>query len=150
MQAERTTVDMVAGTKSSGEPVFEEVLVDRLHGGVYRVVATPGLVLGIAADDVVRVTPEARYEIVKRGRNLAVHVYGDHDLVDEVTMDVWELGGSLDGRADNLTVYTMPVSAGLPQVERVFNDLVARHPDVEWYFGNVYDTKDGVTPLNWW
>ena len=141
---------MVAGTKSSGEPVFEQVLVDRLDDGAYRVVATPGLVLGIAADDVVRVTPEARYEIVERGGNLAVGVYGSHDLVDEVTKDVWELGGSLDGRADNFTVYTIPVAAGFPQVERVFNDLVARHPEVEWYFGNVYDTEDGVTPLNWW
>jgi hypothetical protein len=141
---------MVAGIKSSGEPVFEQVLVDRLDGGAYRVVATPGLVLGIAAGDVIRVTPEARYEIVERGCNLAVHVYGGHDLVDEVMKDVWELGGSLDGRADNLTVYTIPVSAGFPQVEQVFNDLVARHPDVEWYYGNVYDTEDGVTLLNWW
>jgi hypothetical protein len=148
--AERATVEMVAGINSSGEPVFEEVLVDRLDSGTYRVVATPGLVLGIAADDVVRITPDARYQIVERGGNLAVQVYGDHDLVDEVTKDVWELGGSLDGRADNLTVYTIPVSAGFLQVERVFKDLVARHPDVEWYFGNVYDTEDGVTPLNWW
>jgi hypothetical protein len=99
--AERTTVDIVAGINSSGDPVFEEVLVDRLDSGTYRVVATPGL------------------------------------------------GGSLDGRADNLTVYTIPVSAGFTQVERVFNDLLSRHTDVEWYFGNVYDA-DGVTPLNWW
>jgi hypothetical protein len=72
-----------------------------------------------------------------------VGLYGSHDFVDEVTKDVWELGGSLDGRADNFTVYTIPVAAGFPQVERVFNDLVARHPEVEWYFGNVYDTEDG-------
>jgi hypothetical protein len=23
-------------------------------------------------------------------------------------------------------------------------------PNCEWYYGNVYDLKDGVTPLNWW
>jgi Domain of unknown function (DUF4265) len=148
--AERTTVDLVAGHKSSGEPVFEQVLVDRLDDGTYRIIATPGLVLGIAADDVVRVTPDSQYELVERGRNLAVQVYGNHDLVDEVTKDVWELGGALDGRADNLTVYTIPVTAGFPKVEQVFNDLVGRHPEVEWYFGNVYDNVDGVTPLNWW
>jgi hypothetical protein len=107
-------------------------------------------VLGIAANDVVRITPGASYEIVERGRNLAVQVYGNHDAVDEVTKDVWELGGSLDGRADNLTVYTIPLTAGFAKVEQVFNDLVARHPDVEWYFGNVYDNEDGVTPLGWW
>ncbi len=21
---------------------------------------------------------------------------------------------------------------------------------VEWYYGNVYETHDGVTPMNWW
>ena len=78
-----------------------------------------------------------------------MQVYGSHDVVDEVTKDVWELGGSLDGRADNLTVYTIPVTAGFAQVEQVFNGLIDRHPDVEWYFGNVY-ADDGVTPLGWW
>ena len=150
MAAERTTVDLVAGRKASGEPVFEEVLVDRLDGDTYRIVATPGLVLGVAADDIVRVSPEAQFEVVERGRNLAVQVYGRHEDVDEITKDVWELGGALDGRADNLTVYTIPVTAGFPRVEAVFNALVARHPDVEWYFGNVYDPEDGVTPLDWW
>ena len=106
--------------------------------------------LGIAADDIVRVSPEAEFEVVERGRNLAVQVYGRHEDVDEITKDVWELGGALDGRADNLTVYTIPVTAGFPRVEAVFNELVARHPDVEWYFGNVYDPEDGVTPLDWW
>ena len=50
---------MVAGHKTSGEPVFEQVLVDLLDDGTYRIIATPGLVLGVAADDVVRVTPDA-------------------------------------------------------------------------------------------
>ena len=42
---------------------FEQVLVDPVADGIYRVVATPGLVLGIAAGDIIRVTPEAGYEI---------------------------------------------------------------------------------------
>jgi hypothetical protein len=27
---------------------------------------------------------------------------------------------------------------------------LARFPDSIWYYGNVYDPEDGVTPLNWW
>ena len=74
--------------------------------------------LGIAADDIVRVSPEAQFEVIERGRNLAVQVYGRHEDVDEITKDVWELGGALDGRADNLTVYTIPVTAGFPASRR--------------------------------
>ena len=149
MSRERDHVDLFAGHNSRGEPVLEEVHVDRLDDGTYRVVATPGLVLGIAAGDVLRVTADGRYEIVRRGGNLAVQVFGPPEVIEEVTKDVWALGGSLEGRTDKLTVFTVPVRAGFAAVERVFEDLVARHPEVEWYYGNVY-ADDGVTPLDWW
>jgi hypothetical protein len=35
-------------------------------------------------------------------------------------------------------------------IEFVFIEFVAAHPGTEWMFGNVYDPRDGVTPLNWW
>jgi hypothetical protein len=147
---ERTTVSLVAGHASSGRPVLEEVLVDRLDADVYRIVATPGLVLGVAAGDTIRVQPDTGFTLLERGRNLAIQVYGPHELADEVVTDVWALGGSLDGRAKGLTVFTIPVDATFPRVEAIFDGLAARHPEVEWYFGNVYDETDGVTPLNWW
>lgn len=49
----------------------------------------------------------------------------------------------MDGRARGLTVFTIPVSAGFACVEEIFNRLTKRHPEVEWYFGNVYDPVDG-------
>jgi hypothetical protein len=39
----RTTIEVVAGRKTSGDRVFEEVLVDDLGNDRYRIVATPGL-----------------------------------------------------------------------------------------------------------
>lgn len=48
-----------------------------------------------------------------------------------------------------LTVFSIPVSAGFAQVEAIFGRLRREHPEAAWYFGNVYDT-DGVTPLGWW
>jgi hypothetical protein len=63
---------------------------------------------------------------------------------------VIELRGWLDGKAAKELVYTIPVSAGFPAIEGLFSEVKAAYPDVEWYFGNVYDERDGVTPLNWW
>lgn len=148
MDAERTTVDLVAGTKSSGEPVYERVLVDALGHDEYRVVASPALVLGIASGDRIRVDG-GHFEVLDRGRNLVIQVYGPHDVVDEVVAEVWRLGGALDGRAKGVTAFTIPVRAGFAAVEAVFNALVDRHRSIEWYFGNVYDA-DGETPLGWW
>ena len=106
--------------------------------------------LGVAAGDAILLRDDGRFEVTTRGGNLAVQAYGDHRLADDVVADVWTLGGALDGRAPGATVFTIPVTAGFESVERVFNELIARHPDLEWYFGNVYDPRDGVTPLLWW
>lgn len=92
---------------------------------------------------------EGTFKVVARGQNLAIQVYGSHAVVDEVTDDVARMGGGLDGRAPGVTVFTIPVAAGFAAVETLFNRLVERHPEVEWYFGNAYD-PDGVTPLGWW
>jgi hypothetical protein len=43
-----------------------------------------------------------------------------------------------------------PVTAGFPAIETVMAKAKAIDPDCEWFYGNVYDLKDAVTPLNWW
>lgn len=60
------------------------------------------------------------------------------------------LGGALDGAIERGLMFTVPVSAGFRAGEAVHNVGVAEHPGWEWFFGNVYDPKDGVTPLDWW
>jgi len=140
-----------AGVKTSGEPVYEEVLVDGLGNRTYRLAASPGLVLGVAAGDVIELAPtdESTFRILERGGNLAVHVYTDRGTAG-LASEIAKLGGWLDGQVKNLTIFTVPVSAGFKEVERVLNDFARRERGTEWYFGNVYDPADGTTPLNWW
>ena len=94
------------------------------------------------------------YTIVLRGGNLSIQViYPRPETVTEVDRlaeELAALGGVVDGRARRETVFTVPVSAGFPAIERVMERFMARNPDVEWYYGNVFDPRDGVTPLNWW
>lgn len=148
----KCTIRLVAGKKSTGEPVFEQVLAEKLEpADTYRVVASPGLVLGIAAGDVLRVDLSAgEFQIVSRGGNICVQFYGPHALGDSVVDELRSLGARRDGRAPNLTVISVPATHGFDELEKVLNQAVARNPDAEWYYGNVYDAEDGVTPLNWW
>ena len=62
-----------------------------------------------------------------------------------------DLGGRLDGAAlaDRVFIFTLPVDATFPAIERIFNQFVHDHPGSEWLYANVYD-NDGVTPLEWW
>ncbi len=150
-QPQRQTLDLRAGVKTSGEPVYEEVLVDRLGNQTYRLAASPGLVLGVAAGDVIELEPAdvSKFRILERGGNLAVHVHTERETAG-LASEIAKLGGWLDGQVKNLTIFTVPVSAGFKEIERVFNDFARREGGTEWYYGNVYDPADGATPLNWW
>ena len=150
-QGERTTIELVAGRKTSGEPVLEELVVTCEGRERFRVEASPGLVLGLARGDLIEVDREKRsFVVLERGGNVAVHVYGAHHVADQVLEAVHALGGWLDGRAEHLMVFTVPVRVGFPMIESVFTDLAATDQRIEWYFGNVYDPADGMTPLRWW
>jgi hypothetical protein len=145
------TIAVVAGRKTSGEAVIEQVLVEPVDGSVYRIRATPALVLGCAAGDVVAWDRNNQtISIIARGGNLAVQVYGPDRAGESILDEVTAMGGGLDGKARNLTVYTIPATAGFPAVENMLNSLAAREPGIEWYFGNVDDPVDEVTPLDWW
>lgn len=148
----RRVLRLVAGKNSAGRKVVEEVLVDETGDPrVFRLAATPGLVLGVAAGDVLDVDVDAgTFEILSRGGNIAVQVFGPYGSVDAMVADISSLGGHMDDRSNGLTVFTVPVSAEFQSLEQILNAAVATCPQIEWYHGNTYSAEDGVTPLNWW
>jgi hypothetical protein len=131
---------------------MEEVLVEETDTpSIFRLVATPGLVLGVAAGDKIAVDVDAgSFVIISRGGNIAVQVFGPYDPVDSLAKEISALGGRMDGRSSGLTVFTIPASVGFEAVERILNAAIESCPELEWYYGNVYSLEDGVTPLNWW
>jgi Domain of unknown function (DUF4265) len=146
-------INLLAALSSSGTPVFEEVLVERCSVSKYKLLQSPGLVLGIAAGDIFEATGEGEFRVLERGQNLCVQIFCTRQLeaIEEVaTQKFAGLSGRLDGKASKELVYTIPVTAGFPAVEAVARELVTQFPEAEWYFGNVYDPADGSTPLNWW
>jgi hypothetical protein len=147
------TIQVRAGTSSSGETVYEELLVAERGPDTYELLASPGLVLGAAAGDTIRVGRGCSLEVVGRGGNLCVQLFrsqGVAEIEDFSTTAVAPMRGQLDGKSAGQLVYTIPVSTGFAAVEQALKRIVERFPDVEWYYGNVYDPSDGVTPLDWW
>ena len=149
------TIRLLAGRAGSGERVYEELPAAPLGDGLYRLLASPGLVLGVAKDDEVRLGVEhGDFTLVRRGRQLCVQVHIPRlpratldALVVHVTAD---LNGTLDGETEDQLVFSIPVDSGFDAVDATFNRFADHHPEVDWYYGNVYDSDDGVTPLNWW
>ena len=66
----------------------------------------------------------------------------------ELVPGVIALGGTLDGREQELSSFTIPLSAGIPLIEDLFNSWVDASDGATWSFGNAYE-EDGITPLPW-
>lgn len=147
------TINVRAGTSTSGAPVLEELRVEPCGDSTFRLLASPGLTLGLAAGDVINVDSLGSYQVVERGRNLCIQVFcrsGVEGVAREGVARFEPLGGRLDGKTSKELVFTVPVEAGFERVEAVLGALVGEFEGIEWFYGNVYDPVDGVTPLNWW
>ena len=136
-----------------GEGRLQPVPVRQLADDLFEVLFTPGFVDGIAAGDTIRVTDPSsgRFDVVRRGGNLAIKLFSDLELTPLLTWlqpRLEAMGGRLDGRLARAAAFTVPVSATFQAVEAVMADVVRSQPGLEWYFANVYD--DDGTPLNWW
>lgn len=147
------TVRIIAATSSDGRPAFEEVLVESLGASRYRIVKSPGLALNLAADDVFSLRPDGSYWVESRGGNVCIQMYAESitpEMEDGIISIMRDVHGRLDGKTVNVLVFTVPVSSKFPQIEAALSRVVSRFSNVEWYYGNVYDPDDGVTPLDWW
>jgi hypothetical protein len=148
------TVRLLATLKESGQPVFEEVPVEVLGSARYRLLASPGILDGLAAGDIFVVDPEsALYRVEEHGGNLCIQVwYPGLDLAGRVDAElvpgVVALGGTLDGREQELSSFTVPLSAGIPAIEELLNSWVDTADGATWSFANAFE-EDGITQLPW-
>lgn len=144
-------VALAAGVNSSGQAVHEQVPAERLADAKYRLLGTPGLAIGCAAGDVLSVSEEGGFEVVARGGNLSVLVYGQGlaEVCGALRRAFSALGGTVEAPDDfRFVVVTVPVAAGFANVERAVVAAINDAPGVQWFYGNVYDELD--QPLNWW
>jgi hypothetical protein len=158
MSGEREHVRLVVVGARTG--TNQPVEVESLETQEYRILRSPGLVEGIAAGDVIRVTnPQlGLFEVTKRGGNLAVKVASGRRLdVELARVSAWlgNLGGRLDGAIDSAAVWTVPLSAGLKdgscgfhRVHDAMRSALAESVEVDWWYGNVSD--DRGEEIRWW
>ncbi|WP_295803843.1 DUF4265 domain-containing protein [uncultured Microbulbifer sp.] len=149
-------IELFAGTNPDGEPVVERMQVRVNEDDSVQLVRSPAFIKGIASGDTIKVNREdpekPSFELVKRSGNLAVRVFcrGDSTkLSDQLTPQLEKLGGELDMESPRLLVYSIHVSCGFAEIEKILNSVCDGANSV-WYYGNVYDPVDGQTPLNWW
>ena len=139
----------------SGQRMGDEVLpAEPLRPGCFRLLASPGLVEGVAAGDELELAPAdpVGYRILGRGGQLCIWVRVPEPPPSQadprLSRAAAELGGYLDGGNTGLRILTVPVSAGFRRVEAELDAAIAELRGSSWAYGNVYDRED--RPLGWW
>lgn len=127
----------------------------RSGGDEFRLLKSPAFIRNLAAGDKICYPGNnaSGYDLVKRSGNLSIRVLrkeGIEEVASFLTPELELLDGVLDLQSSRLLVYTIHVSIGFQQIEDLLEGATSQFPGVVWYYGNVYDPTDGVTPLNWW
>ena len=138
--------------ESRGEPAYETIHVEALGGRRFRVEFTPRLAYGTAAGDEIELADDGTFAVVSRAGNVAVRVFSPQSLANDepslTTLVESTLDGHLDGNVGHGLAYTIPIQAGFPAIEQLFDEFVAATSGVVWEFGNIY-AADG-SPIGWW
>lgn len=159
-------IPLIAGYRPDGEGIVEQVAVTPVGDdgkptavdspkAQYRLLRSPAFVRGLASGDRIKfpANNEQGYELIKRSGNLCLRVLSKSNI-DEVlqvlTPEIELLDGILDVETPRLLVYSIHVSIGFQAIELLLDRISGQFAGTLWYYGNVYDPADGVTPLDWW
>ena len=155
-QEQLALLQLPAGLDSNGQKVLEKIEVYVMdQADHYELKKTPLLVRGLAKGDIISVNQQEpdQFKVVKHSGNLAIRVFRKADievLENNLTPQVEMHDGTLEIKTDRALSYSIHVNLGFAAIEELFDSVMAAYPDSVWYYGNVYDPADGVTPLNWW
>ncbi len=145
-------IKLFAGQSPDGQKVMESVPAENLGEGRYRLLQSPAFARDLARGDKIALAADGRPVLEQRSGNLCVRVISreglDH-LEQKLTSKLEKLGGALDINTSRILVYSIHVSCGFDDIEKILSEAMSGS-DATWLYGNVYDPADGETPLNWW
>jgi len=135
-------IRLLAGHAATGRPVFEVLPARQRDGGLVELIGSPGLVLGCAAGDVLRVDTDGEFEVLEQGKNLCIQAarLGDHVTPESfaaLQAAFAEVGGIAEAPQDlRFVVVTVARSVGLPTIAGIMNAWSADIDRIEWWVGN--------------
>jgi len=151
---ELQVISLHAGKRPDGQDVAEQIRVQLTDKKTYRLVQSPAFVPGLASGDEISFdAKDNSFELLTHSGNLAIRVFAKmhiDTIKDDLCAQLEKLGGELDFANDRMLIFSIHVSCGFTEIEKILNRRVGEHTQSAWFYGNVYDPKDGVTPLNWW
>lgn len=123
-----------------GRPVREVVPVQRLGDYSIKVAGSPGLVMGCAAGDVLRLEADGQFTVEQRGPYECVQAYADppfsQEAIDSLAEAFQGSGGFVEAPAHRtFLVLTVPTAVGRAIIAERLSAWGSQLGPMEWQFG---------------
>ncbi|GKT26893.1 DUF4265 domain-containing protein [Acidovorax sp. SUPP3334] len=146
MEDNFSIIKILAGHNKNG-PVHEELPAKQLDDGAYRLLASPGLVLGLAKNDLISLNQEGEARLLRHGGNFCIQIYLENpdqakiskaaEIIDS------KLSGTIDGTGGGVIAFSVPISNGFQKTNDTF-DQISSLLGSEYYYTNVYKNLGGI------
>ncbi|GKT02175.1 DUF4265 domain-containing protein [Acidovorax sp. SUPP3434] len=144
MEDNFSIIKILAGHNKNG-PVHEELPAMPLDDGSYRLLASPGLALGLAKNDLISLNEEGKARLLKHGGNFCIQIYLenlDEAKISRITELVHsKLAGSIDGTGGGALAFSIPISNGFEKTNDIF-DQVRSITESEYFYSNIYKNPE--------
>lgn len=123
-----------------GHVVWEAVPASFRSDGLVEVLGSPALVMGCVAGDVLRVEPDGRFRVVRRGPNLSIQAFRDPPFTSEaiqgLASEVEPLGGLVEAPGHGrFLVATIPATVSKAALESIVDRWATANGDPYWQYG---------------
>ncbi|MDC0762891.1 DUF4265 domain-containing protein [Brevibacillus sp. AG] len=140
MEDKLTLIKVFAGKSSQGT-VLEELPAEYLSDQKFKLCASPGLALGLAKGDTIKLHPNGDFDLIEHGGNFCIQIYKEQPIKEKIeaveSIVKKELSGSLDGFHNGSLAFTAPISNGFDATNHTFNKI-RDVLEAEYYYSNIY------------
>ncbi|AVS82297.1 hypothetical protein C8237_15230 [Paracidovorax avenae] len=136
---DRTEIIRVFAGKNQHGNVYEELPAKKISNDTYSLLASPGLVLGLAKGDLVHLNGD-HHNLVKHGGNFCIQMYApklDQKSLEKIKSLLQPISGTLDGQGDGALAFSVPTSSGFSATNEAF-DKIREVLGSEYYYSNIY------------
>jgi hypothetical protein len=141
LMEDRISLIQIFAGKGENGTVLEELPAKFISEQCFELCASPGLALGAAKGDLIKLSSKGNFEVIKHGGNFCIQIYKNNLTNKEIKkiekLVQKELNGTIDGTNNGSMAFSIPIKNGFKKTNKIFNEI-REILDSEYFYSNIY------------
>ena len=132
---------LLSADEPNGRVVREALPVRRLTEDTVEVLGSPGMLLGFAAGDTLKVAADHRFVVTERGPNVCIQAFAAQPVAPNPIGDLRNQLAAFEGLVETpehrkMIVLTLPATVGTQRVTEILNTWARQASLDGWWFND--------------